>query len=151
MSSLQGNELPSVYYVYSHVDPETEELIYIGKGSRGRAWHCAETNSRGVGHAAHLDSLILKGYTPDSWVHIIESALTNEQAFALESELLWAREQFPKYNSPRDFACKLSKEIIQTAKNLRDEGKYYSEIAKILGFSTMTIYRVLNGKTKNYN
>lgn len=43
-----SNELPTlyqeIYYIYFHVIPETEEIVYIGKGSRGRAWHCAESN-----------------------------------------------------------------------------------------------------------
>ena len=32
------------YYVYQHADPETEEILYIGKGSYERAWLCRGNN-----------------------------------------------------------------------------------------------------------
>lgn len=147
-------ELPSVYqsifYVYFHTDPETGEIVYVGKGSRGRAWHCAESNSRGKEHALWMTDLIKRGFTPDSWVTIVESGLTKEKAFALENDLTWGMETFPKFNSKHDFACKLNDEDLSKALLLRNQNLSYDKIAKTLNVSTMTIYRVLNGQTKNY-
>lgn len=140
----------NINYVYTHTDPETEEVIYVGKGSRGRAWHCAETNSRGYTHAQHLNVLTLKGYTPDSWVTIVESGLSNEEAYKLETDLIWGLEPFPKYNDKKAGCCILNKDKLAVISKLRDEGLSYANIAIELEVSTMTIYRALNGKTKNY-
>ncbi len=149
-----NKELPSVYqsiyYVYTHTDPETEEVIYVGKGSRGRAWHCAETNSRGYTHAQHLNTLTLQGYTPDSWVTIIASGLTSEEAYKLETDLIWSLEPFPKYNDKKDSCCVLDNAKLILISKLRDEGLSYASIANEIEVATMTVYRALNGHTKNY-
>lgn len=152
MSSLpsvyQSN--PCIYYVYFHRDPITNEVVYVGKGSRGRAWHCAETNSRSLEHSKWMNDLIYKGYTPNDWVEIVETQLDNNQALELETNLIWGSLTFPKFNSKKNYACKLSKDILLKIQRLRKENASYDSIAKIVGFSTMTIYRALNGQTKNY-
>lgn len=147
-----SNELPTlyqeIYYIYFHVIPETEEIVYIGKGSRGRAWHCAESNSRGEEHAKWMTDLIFRGYTPDAWVRIIESGLSEEEA--LEKELVLIHNNKPIFNSKRNHSCKLDDYDLKEIKRLRELGYSYDSIGKEISVSTMTIYRALNGITKNY-
>ena len=148
------SELPTlyqssnIYYVYTHTDPETNEIVYIGKGSRGRAWHCAESNSRGEEHALWMNKLIHQGFTPDAWVTLIESALSEEESYKLERELI--EKHKPKYNSRGDAACKLSSFDLEEIKFWRERGLSYEKIAEKVGFSTMTVFRAYNGRTKNY-
>ena len=139
-----------MYYVYLHRDPKTKEVIYIGKGSRGRAWHCAESNSRGSEHASYLDLLLEEGYTPDQWVEIISSGLTNKDAYQLETLLLDQLVEYPRYNKKRDHACVLSSEDRDRIRKLREFNLSYDKIAKDIGTSTMTVFRFLNGHTKSY-
>lgn len=146
------SELPTIYqniyYIYFHVIPETEELVYIGKGSRGRAWHCAESNSRSEEHAKWMNDLILRGYTPDAWVRIVESSLTEEDALAKELQLI--HEKRPIFNSKRGHTCKLTSEDLNEIKRLRELGQSYDTISKEIGVSTMTIFRAFNNRTMNY-
>lgn len=148
------NKLPttyqSIHYVYTHTDPETGEIVYIGKGSRGRAWHCAEYNNRSVDHAAFLNDLINLGFTPDSWVTIIEAGLSSRDAYKLEADLIWGLDSYPKYNAKRDASCKLTSDDLTMIRELRSKNNSYEVIGAATGFSTMTIYRALNGQTKNY-
>jgi len=144
------NVLPTlnIYYVYFHTDPETNEIVYIGKGSRGRAWHCAESNSRGEAHANWMNALVLDGFTPEAWVTLKETALTEKDAYVLERAYI--NQHLPKFNSKHDQACKLSSEDLTKIVTLRETGLSYIKIAEQLGYSTMTIYRAYNGQTKNY-
>lgn len=141
-------ELPSIYYVYHHEHPDTGEVVYVGKGSRGRAWHCAESNSRGASHAVWMNGLIADGFTPDAWVVLLETGLTEADAYAKEALLI--DNHLPIFNSKHDAACKLTQDNLSQIKLLRENGNTYKGIGEIVGFSTMTIYRALNGKTKNY-
>ena len=69
-----------MYYVYAHVDPSSEELLYIGKGKDGRAW---VIDRRGAGHEE-----ILWGFVADhgrgSYVRIIADHLTEDDALFVE-------------------------------------------------------------------
>lgn len=141
-----------IHYVYTHTDPNTETVVYVGKGSRGRAWHCAETNSRSPEHALWLNGLIKLGYTPDSWVTIIETGLTEKESLALEATIMQSYAVWPMYNKkPGEGLTILSKEEYTKMKELRDQGLSYENIALLIPTSTMTVYRALNGKTKGYN
>jgi hypothetical protein len=155
----QQHELPTVYqtveeervyYVYRHAHPITKELIYIGKGSKGRAWVYAQGMLRSKQHDLYLLDLTIKGYTADSWVEIIASQLTSEEAFTLETELIWSSSPRPLFNSTFSQACILSEEKQKEIDSLRDSLLSYDKIGKQVGVSTMTVYRYLNGQTKNY-
>ena len=146
-STYQTN---SIYYVYKHIDPETKEIVYIGKGCKGRAWFYGVSTGRGKEHNDYLLELTYKGYTPDAWVELIETQLTEEDAFILELTYLQDLKNLPKYNSKRDTHCKLSSYDLEEINFWRQQGLSYEKIADKLGYSTMTIYRAANGQTKNY-
>lgn len=38
MKTLPTDYQSLIYYVYNHVDPRDNNIIYIGHGSKGRAW-----------------------------------------------------------------------------------------------------------------
>lgn len=141
----------NIYYVYLHIDPITGTPVYVGKGSRGRAWHCAESNSRGKEHASWMNELILKGYTPDSWVAIDSYGLSQKDAHSREVELIWSLRPYPIFNDKKAHCCTLDNEVRKEILSLRESGLSYDLIGKKVGSSTMTIYRFLNGQTKNYN
>jgi len=56
------------YYWYKHIDPDTQELVYVGHGSGGRAWQCGSTHSplRSKEHLKWADDLLERGVTPRS-------------------------------------------------------------------------------------
>ena len=69
-----------MYYVYAHVDPTTEELLYIGKGKDGRAW---VIDRRGAGHEDLLWSFV-SSHGRGSYVRIIADHLAEDDALFLE-------------------------------------------------------------------
>ena len=147
-----NNYLPTdyIYYVYKHVDPRSDELIYIGHGCRGRAWTHGSDKSvlRSQEHLAHLESMTVDGFVPPHWVHIIHSGILKSDACKIEQELI--RELNPKYNKPQGKQnLKLTPEQYNLCSEMRDDGMFYHQIANEIGVSTMTVYRALNGQTKN--
>lgn len=139
-----------IYYVYTHIDPRTEELIYIGHGCRGRAWtHGSKlTCLRSQDHLNHLESMTEDGFVPSDWVEIVSQGLSKKDAAKAEQEMI--RDLSPTYNKPQGLhLIKLDADALELCKSLRKEGKYYHEIAAEVGVSTMTVYRALNNQTKN--
>ena len=76
------------YYVYGHLDPETGQVMYIGKGCSGRAW---STNMRSNEHISWMEN-------NDLWQCVFSYAvnLSSEEALELESELI--KEHSPFFN-----------------------------------------------------
>lgn len=136
------------YYVYFHTEPDTGEIVYVGHGSNARAWMCTtykkgETphyGHRSQAHAEWCQDLIDRGYTPDNWVTLYQKRLTKLQAKTLEKQLI-------RYHDPK-FNYKSGTNKKQFDKNqierLRDEGKSWSDVAKLLETSTMTVWRYCN-------
>ena len=147
-----NNYLPTdyIYYVYSHTDPRTDELLYVGHGCRGRAWihGSKKTCLRSQEHLDHLERMTQAGYLPTDWVGIFQSKLTKSDACSLEQELI--RGLSPTYNKPQGkHLLKLTPETYKMCQDLRNTGLYYHQIADEVGVSTMTVYRALNKQTKN--
>lgn len=139
-----------IYYVYKHTDPRTNEIIYIGHGCRGRAWiHGSKlTCLRSQPHLDHLEGMTQAGFTPQDWVELIVTGITKEDACKIEQDLI--RKINPTYNMPQGkHLIKLTPEQFQMCKKLREGGAYYNVIANEVGVSAMTVYRALNGQTKN--
>lgn len=139
-----------IYYVYKHVDPRTDELLYIGHGARGRAWtHGSKlTVLRSQAHLAHLESMTFDGFIPSDWVQVTQQGISKKDACVIEQALI--RELSPLYNLPQGKSqLKLNLEVLNNCRWLRDSGSSYSAIASVVGVSPMTIYRALNGQTKN--
>jgi len=147
-----SNQLPTdyIYYVYKHVDPRTDELIYVGHGCRGRAWihGSKKTCLRSQDHLNHLESMTTDGFIARDWVEVVSQGLPKSDAAKLEQGLI--RDLNPTYNKPQGkHLLKLSPEQYGVCQRLREEGFFYHQIADEVGVSTMTVYRALNNQTKN--
>lgn len=95
---FQGSE-ERKFYVYAHVIPSSKRLVYdcsmqlefkgvpfyIGKGTGSRAYDL----KRNQGHGATLFDLSREGKMPEQIVTIIASGLTEPEALALESKLIY--------------------------------------------------------------
>lgn len=147
-----NNYLPTdlIYYVYQHKDPRSDELIYIGHGCRGRAWTHGSDRSvlRSQEHLAHLESMTVDGFHAGDWVYILHSGLSKSDACKIEQELI--RKYSPTYNKPQGKTnLRLTPEQFTVCQEMRKDGMFYHDIANEVGVSTMTVYRALNGQTKN--
>ena len=150
-----NNYLPTdyqafIHYVYQHKDPRSGEVIYVGHGSRGRAWTHGSKHTvlRSQEHLDHLEGMTQCGFVPSDWVSILHSGLTKSDACAIEQDLI--RKMKPRYNKPQGkSALKMTPEQYQLAQEMREDGKFYHQIANEVGVSPMTVYRALNGQTKN--
>lgn len=139
-----------IYYVYKHVDPRSDELLYIGHGARGRAWTngSKKTALRSQDHLAHLESMTYEGFIPSDWVQIVQQGISKKDACIIEQALI--RELNPTYNLPQGKSLlKMDDEKLKRSRGLKDFRTSYAEIALIIGVSPMTVYRALNGQTKN--
>lgn len=140
LNGNDGEHYNKYYYVYKHIDPVTDELLYIGMGSKDRAWHYRVSMSRHKMHMAHLDNLTKAGYLPSDWVNIEQKNLTKEEAKILEKRLI--QEYKPKFNyqdvggNPR-----INKDMKNKAQELKSQGITGSKAAKALGVSIMTTWR----------
>jgi len=136
-----------IFYTYSHFDPHTKEIVYIGYGSGGRAWNCGSNFStdRGQPHYQWFDSWFEQGFTPDQMVEILNKGLTASEA--LEQETALIRKFRPIFNKTiRKTSLKANPEKYYKALNLREQGLSYNKIGKEIGLSTMTTYNCLNNK-----
>ncbi len=142
-------------YLYLHVDPKTQSVVYIGKGTGGRAWDCAYTSRGNKQHQAWMVSLLEQGYTPADFVAVLEQNLNEIEAQTRERELI---EQHLKSGSPlfnlmqrgQTKQTKLSLEALKQARLLREQGLSYKKIGDQLSVGAMLIYDALNGRTKAY-
>ena len=141
-------------YVYCHVVPHTSEIVYVGHGTNERAWRCTTSGGekhyghRSPEHADWCQDLIDCGYTPDEWVRILHKRLTKSEACLREQEEI--RRHKPLFTRPLgEKLLKVKGDVLVKAKELRASGLFYSQIAQELGISTMSIWRALNGRTKN--
>jgi predicted DNA-binding protein (UPF0251 family) len=88
------------------------------------------------------------GFNASDWVELIFTGMNKEGACAKEQELI--RTLKPRYNMPQGkHLLKLTPEQFDVCRVMREEGLFYHDIAKEVGVSTMTVYRALNGQTKN--
>lgn len=77
-------------YVYVHYHPQkakqgVQEVVYVGKGTRGRAW---DDRKRSPNHAQWLRDWQNQGFAPDEFVRIEFRKLTSKQAEKREQELI---------------------------------------------------------------
>jgi hypothetical protein len=150
-----SNYLPTdyqtfIYYVYIHVDPRDDQLLYIGHGCRSRAWihGSGGTQLRSSEHLGHLESMTNDGFIASDWVEIIYQGLDKSSACKIEQRLI--RELKPRYNKPQGLQnLKVDQGLFDRFLSLREEGLSYKEIGEVTGVSTMTVYRAVNNQTKN--
>lgn len=83
------------WYVYVHYDPrkvrkgepgQIDHVVYVGKGTRGRAW--VDTRLSSPDHRRWLRDLQNDGFSPDEFVRIEKGKLTSDQALNLERQLI---------------------------------------------------------------
>lgn len=84
--------------------------------------------------------LSLEGLPPNAWVVITHAGLFKSEACLIENELIHMER--PKFNRSIRRNKKLNG---SKAKEYREAGMYYSEIANKLDVSAMTVWRFLNG------
>lgn len=138
------------HYVYSHTDPRNNEIVYIGHGWKSRAWTNGSygTVLRSKDHVDWLEEINNEGYLPCDFVHILHRGLSKSEACQKEQDLI--REIKPRFNKPLGLGnLKVNKDNFILMNNLRAKGVSYQKIAEEVGLSTMTVYRAINGGTKN--
>lgn len=92
-----------MYYIYSHIDPITKQIFYIGKGVRGRAY---SLNCRSNIHKNKLNKLLYTGYTMVDIVHkLLENIQSETDAYNLEKKYI------EKYKLRRDGGSLLNLQV----------------------------------------
>jgi hypothetical protein len=79
------------WYVYTHTDPATGEIVYVGEGTGQRF---AAVNTRAADHSTFLKDVIHSKQL--DCFRIVESKLTKEHARAIEKQLI--AKYNPKFN-----------------------------------------------------
>lgn len=83
------------WYVYVHYDPrrvrendprQIDHVVYVGKGTRARAW--VDTRPSSPDHGRWLRDLQNDGFSPDQFVRIEKRRLTPDEALRLERQLI---------------------------------------------------------------
>jgi len=145
------------YYVYKHIDPRTGELLYVGYGSKERAWRCGHkgTSFRSKHYTDFMDTLLAEGFIPTDWVEIFARGLSKNEAYALEQALI--KETKPRFNVSQGVAQSASSvpvEEREEMRRLRMRGYTYQKIVDETGWSIMTVIKycrdVLGRKKKGY-
>jgi hypothetical protein len=133
------------YYVY--VYKENSEIVYVGMGQKGRAWHCGYMRGDTEERQAWKEEQIAKGKLPCDWVTIVERGLSKAEAKDLEVFMI--AEIKPKLNRHHNPNYDHSRTPLdlKKIKQLRKAGLSYANIALKLGTSTMTVYRQFNKET----
>lgn len=131
------------YYVYSYRDYKGN-IVYVGHGCKGRAWHCGymrgDTEDRQDWKEAQLDM----GRLPCDWVKIEERRLSKADATDIEREMI--KKYNPEFNIMHRTDYPRTKELRKKAKELRESGKSYSQIGILLDKAPMTVWRYVNGE-----
>lgn len=142
---MTGNKIG--YYVYLHIDPETKEIVYIGKGSGGRAWDVTRDRNHHIEHLTWMKNLISKGFLPCDWVEIKSKSLSDAEARKEELKLL--HNQLTKFNrqsGERQHQAKLTNEqVINIYKRVHNKEKPV-DLAKEFGVSKAAVYMIANRK-----
>lgn len=58
------------YYVYYHICPATNVIMYVGKGKHGRAWDVTRSRGTNKAHQDWMIGLSESGHIPQDWVVI---------------------------------------------------------------------------------
>lgn len=135
------------YYVYQHVDPKTNTVVYVGLGQYDRAWNVRKGH-RSPDHVSWLSEMYEEGFTLHDIVFVTDKGLTKEQAARIEKEKIDSlRPLFNKLLNVNHWqkGRKFDKEICEFSKALKDMGHTYKNIAFLLG-SKNPINNVMSAK-----
>lgn len=116
------------YYVYLHVDPETNQIQYVGKGSGARAWSLV---GRSQEHIDWLTSMTNQGVSPDEFVIVVHSGLSEDRALQKEKQIIAKLNQEILFNLGHGAGTRnwLTPEQKTQIYDLWKEGNNYSDIA----------------------
>lgn len=131
------------YYVYTHRKPETNEVLYVGRGSGGRAWQTGASHRCNPAHQDWLKAMMYQENITMANIVVIEASnLYFEDSVQIEKDLI---EEFnPIFNRKMGVPFKLSEEDIKEARRVKDtQNITYSELAEKYNVSTMTMWRAL--------
>ena len=136
------------YYVYLHTDPETKEVVYVGKGVHGRAWDVTRARNHKSGHTDWMKDLCDRGFLPTDWVSILAKGLSEQEAFKLEKEYLHRNGvlRFNSQSGERQHQSKMTDEQAREAFLLAKDGMRHQEIADKYGVSRSAISMLASGK-----
>lgn len=129
------------FYVYRHIDPETKETVYVGKGVHGRAWDVTRSRTNQA-HSKWMIEMCDKGWLPSDWVKIEAKNLSEKQAFEVEASIMHqeGRTKFNKQAGENNHQSKLTdtqaKEIYIKCKH---EKIPHKELADAYGVSRSAI------------
>lgn len=141
-----------LYYTYMHIEPDTMNIVYIGVGTKDRAYTTRSTQRSNKEHVQWLRQMETAGYTPDEYVIILDKYRDREQALTEERDLI--EEHQPRFNkigvTPHHWCMTFSPEEVKMIKDLRAEGISYAQIARELGRSATGVWRIANDKSKGY-
>lgn len=126
------------YYVYQHVNPITKEVVYIGCGKKDRAW-VSQKNHRQPEHYERLLFYYDQGYTLSDIVVIVKQGLTKKEAHTMEQCLIL--ESKPTLNRAKGLNSYVGLEELRQAKEMREKGMTFKQIANKMNTTTMTAYR----------
>ena len=146
-----------IHYVYTHVDPDTDEIVYVGKGSRGRAWAFSSVaepkggryGSRSREHTDWYHEKETQGLHPGDLVRIVKVFSTSKEALTYEKELIDRYD--PVFNGVTGNPTICTKEQATAIAQFREDGMSYADIGNVFGRATMTIHRWHNGQVKSLN
>lgn len=133
----------NIYYVYTHKDPYTKDIVYVGMGQKGRAWDM-QTGSgakRSREHFKWFTKLELKGYTMQDVVSIEVKRVSKEKAFESEKKLITLYK--PTFNGVQGRKPTLRKSITDSVLLKRREGLTLTELSRLHNVSGGTIWRIL--------
>jgi hypothetical protein len=130
-------------YVYSHIDPLTGEIMYIGMGTGGRAWASGSSSGtyRDPEHATWLEELFNMGYTMGDISKVLHKQKSRNDAYKIEHELILALKPiFNKIGNPdRNYTRKFTEQQALTAVALHESGVKLCDIPRELGISSSNL------------
>lgn len=146
-SPLKFITMEKTHYVYRHVDPETQETMYVGIGQSDRAWS-ARISHRNQQHVDWIVQQYEKGFTMQDIVEILNTQLCKKEAEQIEFDFVQnTKPKFNKLKNP-DYWHKsrsYDKELAEFAKNLHEMGYGYIRIAYLLNTNShMLVKRMIN-------
>ena len=141
--------MTNVFYVYIHRDPNTKEIVYVGKGKNGRAWDITRSRSDNKEHQQWMIDQTIKGHLPCDWVEIPYRNLSEREALDKELKLLYdtGSTKFNFRTGEFSYQSKLSPQQVKEIYLLtREKEIFQKDIAKRYGVSRSAIAMISAGK-----
>jgi hypothetical protein len=141
--------MSNIFYVYKHVDPLYNMVVYIGKGCHGRAWDVTRCRNEHKEHQSWMKELCTLGYTPDDWVEIVQKGMSEKEALDLEHKLIntFGCPVYNRQSGEKQHQAKLSNQQAIEVYTLAKEGKLlHREIAEKYDISRTCVSMIASVK-----